>query len=379
MADPVDTGDGGGFEFTDPVPAAPQPLIHVPPPKVTEPPPPEAVPPPITEPLPPPSGVPEALPGLPILAGLIVILGLILLVTALSNFSNWLIRSMFGPLWTKVGSPQLNTQKLAQPLSNALGAAYAKLDPDIGLSFNKLGQMTGRTGSALLAGEQVALALAIKLGALQGYSEHHSVKTAAALGQARLALRQSAQAAQQAELDREAAQERAKGLDGRLAALETHITTLIEPELEGLRDRLPSLEHGVTTAWDEIAKHGEALGIGALTASTAVALAKLGAGWVECEANQLIGKAACRSGPNAIKNLLEGLFDIAALLDLCQLVSLIATAAESSEVTAVFTTLTGGIQDLIDCRGIVLAKPLSQTYYTKPGTLTAYALPGALV
>ena len=101
MADPVDTGAGGGFEFIDPVPHAVEPIPVPPVEPEPAPYPPLEVVPPITEPLPPPTGVPEAMPGLPILGGLIVILGLILLVSALANFFNWLLRFMFGPLWTR--------------------------------------------------------------------------------------------------------------------------------------------------------------------------------------------------------------------------------------------------------------------------------------
>jgi hypothetical protein len=352
--------------------------ITVPPPPVKVPPPTEAPPPELPTPLPPSRTVPEALPDLIVLAGIIAALGLVSIIAALAHFLSWLIRFVLGPLWTRVGSPTITTQKLAQPLSNALGTYYTNADQNIGLSFNKLAGMTSQVGQAILAVEYSVFAVATRAAALTGHTSAHAPKTNVALQTARQARTAAAQTALQLRLDHQAALDRAKGLDARLQALETHVTTLIQPELDGLRHLIPNLEKGVTTAWDEIVKHGEALGLAAMTATTATALARLGAGYVACEANQLLGQATCRQGPNRVKQLLEGLFDIAALLDLCQLVNLIATAAESPEVTSVFTTLTGGIQDLIDCRGIALAAPLPQRFYAQPGVLTGYALPGVL-
>jgi hypothetical protein len=349
------------------------PTLTVPLPLIHEPPPPPTVEPPVTEPIPAPPGVPEALPDIVSLAGLLAALGLILLISALTDWLNWLIRFMFGPLWRKVGSPTLTNKTLAQPLSNALGKAYAKIDADIGLSFYKLAGLTARASSAIVAGEQAAYVAATRLAALTGATRAHALNTGTALQQARQAAQAASQALTATAAAQAGAKQRAQGLDARLTALETHVTTLIEPELEGLRHLIPELEHGVTTAWDVLKQHGEALGIAALTASTATALARLGAGWVACEGGQVLGEAACRTGPNKLKSLLEGLFDIAALLDLCQLVSLIATAAESPEVTAVFTALTGGIQDLIDCRGIVVKTGLPRTRYVALPPVGSYA------
>ena len=145
----------------------PAPRIVVPAPK------PPIVPPitvpPITEPIPAPPpipeppGSPEALPDLGILSGLIVILGLILLVSALTDFFNWLTRFILGPFYKRAGSPQMSTQTLAQPLSNALGKAYFKLDQDIGLSFLKLASLESQVGTAILAADQVAFAAASRI------------------------------------------------------------------------------------------------------------------------------------------------------------------------------------------------------------------------
>jgi hypothetical protein len=363
----------GEFIPIEPVPQAIEPIPELPPLPTPEPRPPLVVVPPITEPLPPPTGVPEALPDLGLLSGLIVLLGLIALAVAIAEVLNWLARWALGPLFKRAGSPQMSTQTLTQPLSNALGKSYSKIDGNIGLSFLKIGEMTGRVGSAILAGEQAAYIAATKIGALSGVSTRHELTTSHALQQAKQARREAAQAAQQAELDRQAALQRAKGLDARLSALETHVTTLIEPEIDGLKHLIPNIEKGVAATWDELAKHGEALGIAGLTAGVAVALKKLGVKYIECEANQLLGKAACGAGPNAIKNLLEGLVGLGALLDLCALVGLLEDAAKTGPVQDILKTLVLGGEDLLKCRGVKSYTPSPVDAPSLSPTVFAYA------
>lgn len=283
------------------------PLIHEPPPI-------DIPAPPLTEPLPAPPGAPEALPDIVNLGMLVLILALIALASALNDFLNWLFGFVLRPFTRGRAVTQPTTFQFTQKLSNVLGTAYSKIDADIGFSFFKLAGLTARFSSAIVAGEQAAYTAATRIAALSGATRSHSLTAGNALQQAQQA-RQAAAQAQAATLAAQAgAQERAKSIDARLAALETHVTTLIEPELNGLRHLIPELEHGVTTALDGIKQHGEALGIAGVTAATAVALSRLGAGWVSCEANKVLGEAACRSGPQNMQNLLSLLTGAGALL-----------------------------------------------------------------
>jgi hypothetical protein len=339
----------------------------------------EPAPIPVPAPAPPGPSVPEAVPDLGKMSGLIVLLGLLALLVALTEMLNWAFKVALYPFTRGRAAPQFTPKTLGQGISSTLGNWEAKIDADIGLSFHKLAEMVDRGVADVGLVTKLVQTLAARLVALEGTSPRvaHAAQAAAA---AAAAAQTTATHASAAAATTAAHSGRVEGgLQGQIDALTHHVTHLIEPELDTLRSAIPALEHGASTAWDEIVKHERLLGEAAMAAAVAAGLSRIGAGWVACEANQLLGQATCRRGPNAVKNLLEGLIDIAVILDLCQIVGLLVDVAESQAVTDVLTTLTSGIQELIQCRGIALAKPLPRGLYAQPGVLTGYAQPGVLV
>ena len=322
---------------------------------------------------------PGTLKGLPWYALLILILGFIALAKWFTDFLNWLLGSTVGRLFPGGSAPKLNPQTVTQSLSNSLGSAYASIDAELGQSFQLMAGSTSRTAQALVSIASTVLALAEGLASLERGTGSAGRTAATAARQAFQAQKTATQA--QAQTATLAAQ-----LPAALAALAAqdkaateHITHLIEPELDTLRSRIHELEKGATSAWSLLEQHGESLGADALTAAVGVGLAALGGSWIECEATQLLGRGVCGVGANTIRNLLLGLLDIGALFELCTIVTLMIDAASSSEVRDVFSTITAGIDDLIKCRGLSPSAPLPQTYYARPGVLTAYGSPGALV
>jgi hypothetical protein len=364
-------------------PPEPAPRITAPPLPgggITVPPPPS---PPITQPEPAPPEpdvigpqAPQALPELGKLGLLLLVLALIALGSALNDFFNWLFRFMLGPLARGRTVPQTTSSQLTQKLSNALGTAYGGVDADIGASFTKLATLNSRSSLLAVKAAAVIRLQAQRIARLEGNAQTTTAAQLAGKHATAAAAATAAHAAQRTAVLGQTLAADQQGTTARLTALEHNVTHLIEPELDALKSAIPELHKGLSTAWDEIAKHEGLFGDAAMAAAVATGIGALGASWIECEATKLLGKAACQSGPSNIKRLLEGLFDIAAILDLCQLVTLLVDVAESGAVQDVLLGLTDGIDALIQCRGIEVKKPLSSAAYARlapPGTYAALA------
>lgn len=350
-----------GIPFGEPDQVAPQIPIG-PHPRITAPPkPPAPVPPPAPAPTPAPAPEPEptlgeAWPELGKLSWLIVLLGLIALASALVDVLNTFLRWVLGPLYARTGRRQATPEQFTQWLTDPLGRSFQGLDADIGQSFNKLGQLTTRTGGAILAGQQVSYQIAVKLSRVQQHGSTTDKQVAHTRQQAQAAQAAAQEAAQTAEQTAKRTATTEHALHQQVQGLTHHITHVIEPELDALRHKIPQLERGATTAWDEIKKHDEALGLGALTAATALGLSRLGAGWTRCETNQRIGRFLCGSPPDLVRSLLSGLIDALVLTDICDLADLAARAAEAARPTMIAFV---DVEDaLVGCHGTSKAAPI---------------------
>lgn len=378
----ITPGDGIGVVIgpvtpTDPIiPITPQEFRPTFPGPIAPPapvPPPEPAPPPEPVPVPEPVGPLGGLPDLGWLAILLVLLGLIGLAAALVEFFNWLLRAALRPIPGGSKVSTFTTTILAQPLSNALGNAYTGIDSQIGLSFTTMGQTANRVGLAILANEQAAYIAAVKLAALAGNTTGIHTKAVAALQRSRQAQITASEATRKTTVETQRAVTIERGSATKANEQQQHITHLIEPELDSLRHRIHQLERGATTTWGEVLKHEELLGIGAMTATTAVALGRLGADWTMCEANKILGKANCGNGANNLKRLLEGLIDIAGLLALCPLTELLYATAESAPVQDALKAVVEGGEALLHCRGIATYTPPAVAAPSLSPTVFPYA------
>src|SRR5215469_14446524 len=75
-----------------------------------------------------------SLPGFDKLALLIVILGLVLLAKAFTDFMNWLFRTMLGPLWPRTGSKTLTPTPMTKALGSYLGTFGQGFDSELGVN-----------------------------------------------------------------------------------------------------------------------------------------------------------------------------------------------------------------------------------------------------
>jgi hypothetical protein len=352
---PIEIIPGEGLTLI-PTPPTPEPpvITPTPPPVVPEPPP---VPVPPTDVIGPQS--PGGLPELGILATLLLILALIALGSALNEFFNWLFRRMLNP-FSRFGKPPTNTApQFTQKLSNALGNAYVGIEGEIGASFTKLATLEGRRSHIIVKAASVVHQIAQRIARLEGYTQATNAAQQQAKQDTAAAAAQAARAGALAAQTATALTHEHGSVTARLTALEQHVTHLIEPELEALRDRIPKLEHGATVAWDEIVKHEALLGEAAVTALVAGGISRIGADWIKCEANNLLGKAACRKGPDLFRKLLTGALDVLALSQLCRILGVMAATANSAVIKDAIHYFTRGVTELIKCRGVSMAQPLT--------------------
>lgn len=369
--DPITVPFRPGIPEPEPIPG---PVIPKPNPNPTP------APVPVPVPVPEPGGTSGTLGGLPDLGWLgllLAVLGLIALAAALTEFFNWLFKTILGPL---PGGRQVNaltSKVLTQPLSNALGKAYQGVDGQIGLSFTTLGDLTNQVGQAIAAAEEVIYISAVKLAALAGSTTGVHEKADNALSRAKLAQRAAEVVTQQSLIEKHRAEQAEQQLETHVDVLQHNITHLLEPELDGLRHRIGELERGATTTWDEILKHEELLGASALTAATAFALRRLGADWIQCETNKRIGSAFCGTPGNWLARLLKGALPLLAFSDLCAVLKGASALLNTDAVRGSISLGADGIADLMHCAGAEGADPLNTVYYT-PGPITVWGSPGAI-
>lgn len=271
------------------------------------------------------------------LALFLIILGLIAAALYVANIANDFKRLFFGKLPRSVQPRDITQQQATQIVSGRLGSAYSSIDAQVAAGLQQLEQSASGVGAAVVAAEQRIHRLAALLAAQAGLRGADAAKTSAALAGAHTAAQRAAAAtaAASAEVKRATAAE--AHLQTELSALPSHVHALIEPELEALRHRIHTLERGAAATWDEVTQHAELLGAAATIAAVGTALGGLGAGWVRCESNRLLGEAACEAGPNAARNLLSVLLGVGVLLNLREYVRLEQSIAH--ETVAVVKTL----------------------------------------
>jgi len=277
----------------------------------------------------------------------VIVLGLIALAAALVQAFNNLFRWMLGPLWRKTGSRAATPQQLTQWLSNALGSAYGGVDQDVGMMMQRYSDTAGAAAAFAIAAAGRIVQLADRVVGLEGHTSTGDQLAARTAARAASAAAGAAAAAQTATNLGKTTGQALRGVQAAQKGEAAHITRLIEPELDALRSRIHELEKGATVAWGEIVKHDDLFGDAAMTAAVAGGIAGIGASYIECEANKLLGRGVCGIGPGLIGELLAAL--IAGILssDVFLIVRTIADGA--TDAAPVFDLLAGGIEDLLKC------------------------------
>src|SRR6202043_2188520 len=90
----------------------------------------------------------------------------------------------------------------------------------------------------------------------------------------------------------------------RLRQAENEITHVLEPDIAALRARTKAIEHGAVKTFDWIRAHPGAVATTAFAGAVALALRKLGGGWIRCKNWRAIGKHVCGLPWSLIESLL---------------------------------------------------------------------------
>jgi hypothetical protein len=310
-------------------------------------------------------------------AALLIVLGILALLAYMTGLANFILKLAWSAFGRGGSAPQISTVQFGQPVANQLAPYVTGLDAKLGADFMLQAGIVARVGRAILAAEETIYHVLVRLLPLEGQAANQE-RLSSHLSN-RLSHQEAAQQAQQrqAALAKVQAQQRAHGLDQRLRALETHITTLIDPELDQLRHRIPELEKGATIAWDEIKSHSEALGLTGLTLGTAAALARLGGSWIRCDNAQEIGNQMCGPTGNSLARLLAGALPLLAFADVCAVIKGATALAESGAVQDSLGFGIDAVDSLLECTNSERAAPLNSAYYA-PGPLTALGAAGSL-
>jgi hypothetical protein len=316
------------------------------------------------------SGGGQRIPGLVELLVLLLLIALAGALKSLADFFNWLFRKFLGPLYGRAGSPSVDPSTLGQGLTSTFGDTFAGLDPTIGSAFHQLGADLARLGQTLYGGTVALRTLARRLVGLEHrVAAGHTQQQAQQQHAQQQDKRQQTQGQHISQLQRTLDQEK-NDVEQQMQAVITHITKVLEPELEQQRKQIGTLKKGHVSIWGELEKQGEQLGLEGLTAGVATALGVLGASWTRCENTRTVGEALCGSNSTALKDLLEGLLDIGLLLNLCYITELLVSTAESGVVQDLFAGFADGLEALLACRGI--------TPYTPPSVAAADLSPTVL-
>lgn len=314
-----------------------------------------------------------ALPDLIAIAVLITVYGLISAGANLTNLLNWFISNTIGRIPFVNQLIAVTVGAGLQAISNFLGDLAGTIEGYIGKCFHLLAAQLEWVGREIAAAAEVSLAEADRL-AVHGEkivqreitdTVHTATDT---IVQHTVTVDHTISKVADAGL-----RATVGALEGRVGILEGDLSGTLDATVEGLRARTKELEDGYQRAWDLLKQHEEALGIGAITTATALALSELGGSWIRCDGVGALGKALCGLGPALIEGLLAGVLDFAAVLDICKLFELLEDTAESRAVQDVLKGITGGIDALIACRGIELASPLPSGSYAALSPVGSYA------
>lgn len=312
------------------------------------------------------------------LAGLVVALGMAYLADAI-------VRALFGTVsgalgWIPYAGKVLSApvHSIEQKLTSALGRAEAGIDARIGRAFHELAKAVKWAGHELQAQASLLLTIATLLtgtttvsGALRLLGAlRHELAVLRAKGGQLLALAhrielalQHAAAGRIGGVVRVVQRPIAGELRGverwvfpRVRGLEHELHDVVEPDVAALRARARAIEQQAIRAFELAKGAWRVAAVGAVTAAVAVALQRLGLGWVKCRNVGRVGRSLCGFPSGLLDGLLEGAIDVLVVADLCELVSLMSRAAREFE--GPLLTIVGTADALIGCRGATKPAPL---------------------
>lgn len=262
----------------------------------------------------------EALPLLLALAGLMVALGMIRFVVSIVDALLWVIHKTIGRIPGAGGAVEGLAKRSAQKITNALGKAEQGLDNYIGWCFHNLAHVA-RMFLREIEGlaHDLWMVTAVLPGLVTQAVFRHLVRGIRSEIKAWLhLLRRVGRIAHV----RTVIVERTviHNVIPRVRAGEAAIEHVIEWDIPRLRARERAITRRLERLWKWSRSHARIAATGAFVAATAVALRRMGLGWLRCRNVKRFGRTVCGMNAPAFDALLAGLIGGLALADYRDLV-----------------------------------------------------------
>lgn len=165
-------------------------------------------------------------------------------------------------------------------------------------------------------------------------------------------------------------------IPGELGRIKTREDTLSRDAAK-LRARTKALENGALRTFEWIRAHPLAGTTSVFAGAVAVALGRLGYGFLRCRNWQSLGRRLTCGMGAFLLDLLNGLIDVLLIADLCQITTLMAEVAESGPVQDALASFVEGIDELMLCQGVGLPARLAVRTVALPPAQPYAALPPA--
>ena len=146
------------------------------------------------------------------------------------------------------------------------------------------------------------------------------------------------------------------GVLPRLGRLEREYDHIIDRDIAGLRARTKATEAELSRVWNYVRSHPWTVVTDAFVGAVAVALARLGLGWIKCPALGRIGRRFGCGGFDLLEELLAAEIVALAAADLCDFSALVTSAAEG--FVPALTALVDVEDALVGCHGATRPDPL---------------------
>jgi len=309
----------------------------------------------------------ELLPVLAKLCGLVAVLGIIFAVRGLVTGIFWIVKKFvqgvtFGLLDSVPGQ-----HAAEQAITSALGSAITGIESSIGYSWHQTARLVDHIGRELYGLAEFSwIAIAALLTLMQPDQwrklwDFLTHRTGATLDYTK---------AMHVHHGRTARVTRAQAIPQtvpRLGRLERQIDTVLEPDIQTLRERSRAVTEEMARVWHRVRALDKVIGAGVLTGVVSLALARLGGSWIRCANWRTLGRRVCGIPLGLLDELLASAFLAFAVTDICDFA--IGAQAVAQELVPLFTTLVDVENALVGCHGATAPPAL---------TVAAVAVPPAL-
>jgi hypothetical protein len=165
------------------------------------------------------------------------------------------------------------------------------------------------------------------------------------------------------------------GVNQRVGSLDKEIEQVRLRDIPAIRSRARVTENELSRLWQWVHKNIAVVGTLTFAGAVAVALSRLGGGWIRCKNWSRIGKSVCGIPLGLIESLFEDAIAALLIADICQLTKLMISVAESSVVQDALQGIVDGVDELLLCQGVDLPPMLDGYWTALPPAQAFSALP----